>query len=266
MLASNLLGPGNQHVPQIKMKGSPVLVTREELASNSAHLEDFFHRDRVRLDPDYFAPISINPEGLMHIVEWAKSRESPMLGIMGPYFDGDEFENPMALLAARFIQFAADVPIISHFCELRRNEHLRKGNTMEMQGLIELVYSLIRQLIEVVPLEFECNMDFSAARFDRLDGAASTWSDAVTLFSDLERTLPGKVFCVIDGLQWLDDRSMASYLSDLVELLRGKKLQVLFTTAGQSRCLIDSLEHHELVVLDNPKRYGDNSFWDFSAF
>ncbi|PSN71796.1 hypothetical protein BS50DRAFT_672718 [Corynespora cassiicola Philippines] len=227
---------------------------RSEILANSANLEDFFHRDRVRLSCDRFLVDLVDTESMSRIVEWTMADEAHMLYIAGPYFEGDEFESSEKFMAAKFVEFASDsrVPVASYFCELRRRESLIGDETMEMRGATQLVYGLIRQLLEFMPLEFESSTDFSAERFEVLQGSEDGWRDALRLLGDIADSLPRQVICVINGLNWLDSRDTATRLSDLVATLRKDKLKVLFTAAGESRTLLKVLSRSEVFISDSP--------------
>lgn len=235
-------------------KAGTMSMTREQLSTNSAGLEDFFDRDRVRLLCDTISPTMVTVEALAYLTEWTKSVDAHILCVAGPGFEGDELENPMSKLAAKFIDFAtsANIPVVSYFCEIKRGKERRGTNSRELQGLIELTYAMIRQMVEIVLPEFQCLKDFSDARFAKLDGTAECWNETMVLLEDLREIVPGKVFCVIDGFQWLDDRNISEYLLQFVETLRSDNLKVLFTTAGQSRCLLNHLSRAELLAFDKP--------------
>lgn len=232
---------------------------------NSIDLEDFFFRDRIRLPCEPASPGMVAAEALAFLAEWTKSADIGIAAISGPDYEGDELEDPMPMLAAQFIDFAvrSNVPVVSYFCELRRARTKKLQDTKEMQGLIQLTYGIIRQLVEMMLPEFECDKDLSKRRFDRLDGSPRTWSEAVAVLQDLQELLPGKTFFVIDGLQWLDDSSTSEHLRHLVDSLRSDKLKVLFTTSGRSRCLLDRLSREEMLILDTPMRRNLSSSWDF---
>lgn len=196
--------------------------------------------------------MTIDHECLGRLEQWTQSTEIQILAISNPDFDVDELDSPVSLLAAKFIELAADsnMPVISYFAELRRRQKLREKNTMHRQGLIELLYGILRQMAELVPPEFKCDKVLSKIRFHQLDGTADTWDDATALFRDIRELLPGRIFCVIDGFQWLDDKSTAKDLVEFVEILRQSRLKVLFTTNGHSRCLLGYLLQSELLILD----------------
>jgi len=219
----------------------------------SAGLENYFHRDRVRLESAFFDNVSLPTEAAAYLAEWAKDLDThQVFCITSQEFLGDELENPMSMLASRFIELAAAsrVPVVSYFCELRRKERLRGDNTAEVQALMSLGYGLLRQMIELIPLEFEGANDFTERRFEEFDGTLRTWQDFTNVFREIQGVLPRKVYCVIDGLNWLDDSSTAARLKAFVEILRHDKLKVLFTCSGSSRCLLEKLSREELIILD----------------
>lgn len=198
------------------------------------------------------------------VTDWTQSAATQILSIAGPVFYGDELENPMTMFAAKFIDFAlmSKVPVISYFCELRRHEEVVGDNTKELQGLIQMVYALVRQMIELLLPEVHTSVDFQPNRFTQLDGTAETWEQAIGILSDIQSLLPGTVFCVVDGLQWLDSRRVNKYVAQLVELFRSDKLKVLLTSAGQVRCLSQVLRRSELLIMDEPMRR-NRGMWAF---
>jgi hypothetical protein len=164
----------------------------------------------------------------------------------------------MTIVAAMCVDFAnkAKLPVISYFCQLSRDKSLRPGNTRESQELVALTYSLIRQLIERLPAQLECESDFGGERFSRLDGTLKTWNDAVEALNDLLQFTPTILYCIIDGFQWLDDPSTDKFLKELVKVFRGAALpssncfKVLITTTGRSRSLLGELSPTELILAD----------------
>lgn len=99
--------------------------------------------------------------------------------------------------------------------------------------------------------------------FLELDGTLETWSQAIALFRDVLRTLSGIVFCVIDGLHWLDARSTDIPLAQLVHVLRKDGLRVVFTTSGRSGCLLDEAQREETHSMQDmsPQRAAQDLNW-----
>ncbi len=154
-----------------------------DVALSSAHLEDFFDRDRVRLPCDPTGPAMIRREVLERIIQWTSSAEndSPLLWLDGPPIEADGFDNPLSMLAAKFIELASAsrVPVLSYFCGLQPHEPA--GLTREEHGLLALVSALIRQMVELLLPAFDTDTDLSSSRFRKLDGTVSSWQESVEL-------------------------------------------------------------------------------------
>ncbi|KAK5625865.1 hypothetical protein RRF57_001581 [Xylaria bambusicola] len=227
--------------------------TLEDILLSSKHLEDFFNRDRLRLEEDRAGPIGVSPSVVRRLSEWMKNPTSYLLWLEGPRIFGDDINNPFDVLANRVIQLAEHnyVPTISYRCELRRGEQLRPGNdSREAQASISLICALIRQMVELLLPKFQAVVDLSEARFRVSDGCILSWSETVGLFRDLLPLMPDTLFCIIDGLHWLDDESTTRCLEELVRTMRGSKMRVLFTTTGRSTCLRQQLLKDEQYCVE----------------
>ena len=80
--------------------------TSSEIALSSKHLEDFFHRDRIRLEGDEVYSAMMSHNTLSRLRDWVGGSSSQMLWLEGPATEADDFENPMTTLAAKFIDIA----------------------------------------------------------------------------------------------------------------------------------------------------------------
>lgn len=223
----------------------------EDLVVNSRHLEDHFSRSRIRLDTNDSCPIGVEEAVITRLSDWSQGLYPPMLWFEGPMYGVDDFENPLTSMAARFVGMVAaqQIKVVSYFCEVPRAS--RGHDTPEAEGAISLLYALLRQLVETLPPRLDTSVDLSEKRFARLDGSMNTWTGAIKILEDLLRVLSGVVFCVIDGLQWLDDKGTDAPLAQLVTALRHDRLRVLLTTSGRSGCLLEHLERDEILVLDD---------------
>lgn len=223
----------------------------------SNYLLDMFDVHRIQAPCDSSTPLTIDTSASSRLVDWISAKNSNLLSIAGHQQNGLELA-PMTVLSSHCIHFAikSELPVISYFCELSREEVLRGDNTREAQELIGLIYALIRQLIEYLPPAFESEHDFSTQKLSLLDGTLKSWNVAIGLLRELLQLAPKTLFCIIDGFQVLDDRSTEKYLVGLVEMLRGQSQsgpgtsKVLFTTTGRSRALLGVLSHSELILAD----------------
>ncbi|KAI0858864.1 hypothetical protein F4860DRAFT_526744 [Xylaria cubensis] len=230
----------------------------EDILNNSKHLEDFFHRDRIRFEDE--RPLGLLPDGKRRVKDMLKDlRKVPpkfIVWIEGPQIDADDIANPLSSFANGIIRAAeeAQIPTISYCCEVRRDEPLRTGNeSREAQATINLICALIRQMIELLPPAFRAGVDLSEGRLRGLDGCILSWSESVRVFRDLIPLMPKKVYYIIDGLHWLDDRSTDRCLEELIQVMRDAKLIALFSTTGRSACLRQhsgTIAHTYLLATD----------------
>jgi hypothetical protein len=225
--------------------------TAEQVKVNSKDLENFFHRDRVRLSRIPSTPVMVNPDALWRVHSWTID-DSPRLWLDGPYADCDDFENPMTMVAAAILDLVENnrLPLISYFCTLSRAEP-RPGNTREVEATLGMVYAVIRQMVELLLPSFESAIDLSESRFKLLDGTAKSWEDALQVFSDLLELMPKGVYVVLDGLHWLEDQSAESFLRAWIRTLKNSKLKVLFTSSGRSAVLRDELSDDEAFLIED---------------
>jgi hypothetical protein len=232
---------------------------KDDIFYASRDLEDYFNRSRIRPPSQTSGPVYLENKISSHLKEWTVASESALLSIAGSS-NARLRSSQTTSLAAMYVEYAAksELPVISYFCELSRNESLREGNTREAQALVALVSSLIRQLVELISPQFESEYDF-IERFKQLDGTLKTWKIFSDILKDLLSLTPKVLFCVIDGFQWLDDNSTQTALKDLVKILRGSSvlhpnsLKTLVTTQGKSRCLLGELTRSELLYADHER-------------
>lgn len=227
--------------------------TSTEVIVNSRCLEDFFSRERVRLPADEFNQIAVAPETLSGLSDWAAGKSpSEFLWIDGPNVESDDTENPMTVLAAKFIELAdsLDNPAASYFCQLSRTQPEATGETREQRALTALTFALLRQIIELLPPQFRTDVDFTETMFKALDTTAASRDTALNLISAILELVPGKVLFVIDGIHWLDNQSTDKQLIRLVHILRHRKAGVLLTSSGRSKVLQQEIPSEATIVID----------------
>ncbi|MBE3044705.1 hypothetical protein IMZ48_19515 [Candidatus Bathyarchaeota archaeon] len=246
--ASMLLGGTRDLVP------ATTEWTAQGVSISSGHLEAFFHRDRVRIPCDILGPFQVPGDVHPRLAEWISGRSgsSPIFWIDGPSIDAEDFENPLTMLATWVVHLAAKsgFPTLSYFCELRRGESIRQGNSWTTQSLVALVSALLRQMVEWLLPRFDAEIDLSEHRFGILEGTVQSWDVGMTLLEDLGRLMPAGITCVIDGLHWVDDETTELYLSEFIGVLRRRGFKILLTTTGRSPCLRDAIPISETLQLE----------------
>jgi len=224
----------------------------EDVSLNSAHLEDHFDRSRVRLPHDPFNNSAFPARALQSLADWTAGIAPAIFWIDGPPLAADDLDNAVTLLAATVVDMAAEfrVPVVSYFCELRRGERMREDESPQTRAMLALLYGLLHQLVELLMPVFETDIDLSPRRFSCLDGLVASWPEALSVFAELVPLMPDKVFCIIDGVHWLDDRSSEGLLTDLIRTLRESGFRVLLTTSGRSPSLRESTAEEEALTLE----------------
>ena len=225
--------------------------TAETISLHSARLESYFHRDRVRIPCDTLAPVNVSVDLHPYLTSWI-SGTSRLFWVNGPPIEAEDYDNPVTMLATWLVHLAAQAgfPTLSYFCELRRGEPLRRGNTWGAQSLVAVAMGVLRQMVELLLPRFEAEVDLSEARFRLLDGTLASWGEAMGLLEELGKLMPPGVICVVDGLHWVDDDTTDVYLGELIGALRRCGFKVLLTTSGRAPGLLDLIDESEVLDLE----------------
>lgn len=258
-----------QVIPSIAAsKTSKRKVSRVELELSSKDLQDFFDNDDQLLNLELPLEIYADPGVITTLREWTLSSPSQVLAIACPSVTSHPC--PATILSGHYTWSArqAGLPVISHFCSPPSQSS--DGNNATGRGLVALVYSLIRQLIELAPpvLDCEISSDPSAERFRKLDGTLNTWDEAISVFDTLLNFVPPVLVCVIGSLHVLNDESTERCLQSLVRILArrtnrpsptsrnratGTKptiLKVLFSASGNPTVLSE-IPPNQIIVTDS---------------
>ena len=237
---------------------------RQPVSTFPTNLQKFVDKGRFRLF-SHSAASNMPVEIAMRLQKWATGDNSAIISLSGTNAYA-EIRTPDSLssVAANLIAFAdlAKLPVVSYFCTLGTPGDLSSPRTRETQALIALVYALLWQLVELIPVETKVNVDLSADRFCLLDGTTDTFAEALNLLRDAFQCAPYLLYCVIDGLHWLDDRSTRALLDRFVSLLlditrsgdaQEHQIKIVLTTAGPSRALLRSrLPRIDQIMLESP--------------
>ena len=106
-------------------------------------------------------------------------------------------------------------------------------------------------MVELLLVRFEAEVDLSEERFRLLDGTVESWGESMAMIKELIPLIPDQVFCVIDGLHWIDDRSTKRCLKELIHALGGIKFKTLFVTTGRSPCLREEIPVSETLSISS---------------
>ena len=130
----------------------------------------------------------------------------------------------------------------------------------EQDSIFNVLYSLIRQMISLLPEQFASAVDFSPEQFGLLNNQLKSWEAGLAVFNGLLKLVPPLLLLIIDGIDHLDYLTVgASYMDSLLRLLQQhvwgdgeqepkKTLKILFTTAGNCAAL-NNLQERGLTVI-----------------
>jgi hypothetical protein len=125
---------------------------------------------------------------------------------------------------------------------------------------LELAYSLIHQLVGLLPPILDKHTAAIPERFDTLNESSSNWTKALELLRDMLVLAPPLLSCIIDGVHTIDESS-AGQIHQLMEIFRltmkleGRIFKILFTTSGRSR-LVCELSGNEMVIIEGASSSG----------
>ncbi|KAH8708363.1 hypothetical protein GQ44DRAFT_470055 [Phaeosphaeriaceae sp. PMI808] len=185
---------------------------------------------------------------------------SPTLWISSPDAGPEEFPSSRAAAVNLFLAaWQAEMPLVSHFCVRLRYATLAKNRKVEEVGLIGLVYSLIRQLLQ---FDFEDDEFFIPKKdIEALDGSDHSWRQALNLLSTLLKTTPHLSLCLIHGLNDLAfSSSGAEWCGAFLAILFAHQqsspntFRILLTTTGQSRALQEYVDVSDRMFVENGAR------------
>ena len=179
---------------------------------------------------------------ILSLADWMNS-QTPIMWVLvnGPTL---EYPGPASAIAARVIQSSVELqipmPTLAFFCRWPYDY-----DTDIIQGqkecLVDLVYNILRQLLEWLPGQFATTLDLSESRFSELGGSFGSLPKALDLLADVLTMAPPRLLIVIDGMDHLDSTHVEkevnqffSVLMDGVLLARSREMvfKLFFTTTN----------------------------------
>jgi hypothetical protein len=174
------------------------------------------------------------------LLETSKSRT---LWILEPY-SGKFSINGSQTLALAFVAAAWQVaaPLLSHFCCMPRTSVKDADITAEQGGVLGLVYSLARQLLQFKRPDGK-QIDLSGLQPQSFQADLKSWEKALSLLRQLLAATPGIRFCLIQGLNIVEADTGTPWLRCVIDILLHylqqsvQPFHLLLVTHGQSRFL-----------------------------
>ena len=215
---------------------NPHVLLRDDALSVAQSLDSYIIGRRV-IEDRGLKNANSSAVVLSRLHRWSKESSSQCLWVIGK--PDHTLPSNMCKAASAMITTARrlDIKLISHFGELPSHRDRR-----EEAGLISLVYSLIIQLLELMPPMINADdVPLNLGRLSKLDGTMDTWYEGLDLLEDLLQHNPWPLLlCVIDGLTRLDFGSGTPRCEELIDLLlkhletSDKVFKILLTSSGNT--------------------------------
>jgi hypothetical protein len=231
-----------------------------QIRENGCQLQTFRQIGIVEGLIDQAAELSLNTELFSRIQSWATSSDTQTIWIQG--YSQTAIPSRNTLTGAYIVSIAhnAKIPVIAYFCqhpmETRRSPYVSKTNQRDaVARSIHMVCSLISQLLELLPAGIiESEIDLGHERFASIFSTSESLPIAISLLRDSISIGPQLLFCIIDGLQWVEQEKQDA-LRPLVNMLKweprdNRVLKVLYSTDGFVDVLRDLESADRLDVLD----------------
>ena len=201
---------------------------------------------------------------LESIQDWISSPNSQALWVQGAYQEA--YPSQVTSIAARIVNVGLErkMPVLYGFSNEDDDGNEGCGsfnadpyNSPSENILIDLIYSLTRQLINQLSPKVSTSSKLSKQFFEKFDGSIKTFESALSLFRELFRHAPANLWIVLDGIERLDNSTVENLLLELLEFFQNaitdtssrKLVKVLYTSAGYC----STLEELDVDYLENVK-------------
>ena len=234
------------------MVATAAVLKKKDLQSWSRDMEDFTTNVPELLKLIDLKVAVTEPEILEAVGDWIQSAGSRALWVLGRA--QETYPSQVTAIAAKVLDVALEwkIPVLCCFSNTDDDDNFEcqrinasPHNNQEENILIDLMYSLIRQLINNLLRETNFSRKLSRAYFERFDGSIETFKPALKFFKDLFQHAPTNLYIIIDGIDRLDGSSAEPFMQKLLDVLQDivtdtrshRVVKVLYTTAGQCESL-----------------------------
>lgn len=213
--------------------------TRPSLQQLSRDLQKYYpFTDRGETSHNTRDLATLTVSGLLvaKLKEWLASSRSDLLWIIG---SNSHIGNEATLATSHILDIAtsAELPCASFICTPMTDvPHISEdGKTRGTTLLIALLYTLIHQLVCVVPETFQDTYDLENA-IKAMNGGKESIKGALEIIRALLRHRTPLLLVILDGLELLEDDNTVPYLRDLISIIHSRqtdsRLKVLLGSQG----------------------------------
>ena len=201
---------------------------------------------------------SADKDVIMQLQEWGAATTSQSLWVVGSF--ESHYPSSTTAIAVKVVTSAQtlDIPVVCYLCAPARP--CSHDDDLAEATVIDFLYSMIRQMICLLPLELETRANLSKTRFSRLDGEMDTFTTGLSLLEALIKLAPKTLLIIVDGLEQLDDCIVAEEVEEILGILQDsvassltskdkRLLKTLYTTTG-SCGILESLDEDTLTTIE----------------
>lgn len=188
------------------------------------------------------ASLTVSGMVVVKLKEWLTSPRSDLLWILG---SNSHFGNEATLAALHILQIAmlarppyvsfVFTPIPDSLDSYTCKTEMTRCTTL----LIALLYSLIHQLLCLVPETFKDSCDLERA-MENMDGGENIIPRALEIIQSLLRHRPRLLVVILDGLELLEDDSTVPHLRNLIGIIHSRKADTRLNFLLGSRGFLES--------------------------
>lgn len=159
-----------------------------------------------------------------------------------------------AVLSVISLAVQANAPFISYICQRPYRTLINVSQDSENAGVLSVVYSLILQLLHFRPPGDK--VKFDRDMLAKLRGNMLGWNKVLELLRGLLEHTPAVRYCIIHGLNELENGEGAVKCKDLLNVLFANAhrpespFSMLFTTSGASEMLNSVIDYKDRASSD----------------
>lgn len=232
----------------------PESVRREEVELWASNLTSFLVDGRTDKGVNLQQKSMLPKEVMEKIQTWVKVPSSRVLWIQGPIYATMAQQLSRAAIQLCDSILTAGMPCISFFPKSRydfQQESSSSSVSSRETVLTAMLYSLVGQLVHLLPSEFESNSGINQKAFQDLDRSVGSIPAALQLIGLLLYHAPPHLIVIIDKLHLVDSQETRPILIRLSQLFRDlgsrQMVKVLYTTAGTCGALVQMTKLEERV-------------------
>lgn len=187
--------------------------------------------------------LNVDSEVYERLHAWT-TQDSLPLWIEGPYGAATPSVNTLTAASLIYTTRQSNLPVLFHFCG---NAPFQSRHVYYVTQLLELVYSLVAQLVTQLPPDVSLSNNLREMQIEALDRSPGSLKGAINLLDQLLQHRPSPLLVIVDGLEAaedLGDKTQINHLTKLVNILSSlphvgeqRVCKVCFATAGNVNTL-----------------------------